>query len=835
MEERLYEETERMLRFYGNHPSFVLFSPSNEPKGRWQESLTKWVEHYREKDPRRLYTPNAGWPLVDRPGPVEGADFLYTHRIGRRSIRGERGWFGRDYLRSVRGMDVPVLVHELGQWCAFPNFDVIDKFTGYMQPGNFQIFKTQMEHAGLLDKADAFAQASGKFQVACYKEEIEANLRTPGLAGFELLDLHDYVGQGTALVGVLDPLWEEKGYVSPEQWRRFCNETVPLAVLRQRLFTADEPFEVEILAAHYGERVLRDTGVQWRIEDAGRRTVAKGQWPVERISQGSAIPLGKLETDVSQLTAPGAYTLIVGLSGTAFENDWDFWIYPAQIPEQAESDIVVTRSFDTAVEELKNSRKVLFIPRQNELPWDSPPIGNRPVFWNRLMGPNWERFLGIVCDAKHPSLAHFPTDFYYDWQWEGVFKPYTRAINMAALPVKLEPIVQVIDDWNRNYKLGAVFECRVGKGKLLVSAADLESRLDDRPAAAQLRRSLLDYMATEAFEPGAVITAEQFLSLRFDNQIMRHLGAEASAGGDDRRTSANNAIDGNPNTYWTTTGRGGSRHPHELMIQFANTVEMTGVVLMNRQDHRQREGDIREYDIQTSSDGQAWKTVKAGQLASTFNPQRIVFDEKISAAYLKLRALSGFGGDTSASLAEIAVIYSGEPLAAESTAEGAAYRKVGSATEEMFETVDILEQSSNPTTAKVHRVTADSESIAYPAEYALDGNPETFWHTEWGDAASEHPHWLMLEFKQPLAMTGLQYLPRQDRPNGRIEKYTVEVSDDGKQWRQVAEGAFESSVNQQTVPFNEPVTASYLRLKALSEKSGQAFASIAELRIIEKD
>ncbi len=75
MERMLYEETDRILAAYGNHPSFILLSPSNEPHGRWQASLPPWVEHYRREDSRRLYTTGTGWSLIDRPGPVTGADY----------------------------------------------------------------------------------------------------------------------------------------------------------------------------------------------------------------------------------------------------------------------------------------------------------------------------------------------------------------------------------------------------------------------------------------------------------------------------------------------------------------------------------------------------------------------------------------------------------------------------------------------------------------------------------------------------------------------------------------------------------------------------------------
>ena len=834
MEKRLYEETDRMLRAYGNHPSFVLFSSANEPKGDWKEPLTQWVEHYRQKDPRRLYTPQTGWPLIDRPGPVEGADFLAAMRIGRRRVRGNMGWFGRDFLRSVHGVNVPVIVHELGQWCAYPDFDVIKKFTGYMQPGNYEIFRDSMNKAGLLDMDKPFSQASGHFQTACYKEEIEANLRTPGLAGFQLLDLHDYVGQGTALVGVLDPFWEEKGYVTAEQWRRFCNKTVPLAILKKRVFVTDDTFDVDVQIAHYGAEPIKNATVYWQIRNPHEKVMTQGQWLLEQIPLGSAIPIGHIQTDLSKLPAPGAYQLVVGLSGTRFENDWNFWLYPGEISRQVPSDVILTRSFDEAVEALKKGQKVLFMPQYNELQWQSPPIGRVPIFWNRLMGPNWERFLGLVCNPKYPALAAFPTEFYYDWQWEQVFRPYTRAINIDALP-QVKPLVQIIDDWNRNYNLAAIFECRIGKGCLMVCAADLESYLVNRPVAAQLRRSLLDYMATDAFAPTVELTSQQFLSLRFDNQIMRKLGAVCQAGPDGGADSAGNAIDGNPNTYWSATqGRGGSKHPYELVVHFPRPVEMAGLLLMNRQNHRGREGDIRGYAIEMSADGQQWQGVIEGELESTFDPQRIEFGKKITARYLKIRALSGFGDDMSASLAEAAVLYAGPTLTSEVPETKPAYRKVASATEEMFEGVDVLEHSSNPVAAKVERVTADSESTENQAAYALDGDPETFWHTQRHGDSFEHPHWLMLEFKDTLVLSGLQYLPRQDHSNGWIKDYVIEVSADGKQWRHVAAGRFKAAKHLQKVEFSEPIQARYLRLTAETEWQRQPFTSIAELMVIEK-
>ena len=169
------------------------------------------------KTPRRLYSAGTGW--ADPSQVNGGAQFATLVRFGGGELRNISGWFGGDYRRALETVHIPVLAHEVGQWCAYPDFDVMKKFTGYLQPGNYDIFKYIAEQEGVLDEDHDFAWASGRFQLECYKEEIEANLRTPGLAGFQLLDLHDYLGQGTALIGVVDAFWEPKSYVTAAEFQ----------------------------------------------------------------------------------------------------------------------------------------------------------------------------------------------------------------------------------------------------------------------------------------------------------------------------------------------------------------------------------------------------------------------------------------------------------------------------------------------------------------------------------------------------------------------------------------------------------------------------------------
>ena len=302
------------------------------------------------------------------------------------------------------------------------------------------------------------------------------------------------------------------------------------------------------------------------------------------------------------------------------------------------------------------------MPRKADLDWTSPPLDTVPIFWNRLMNPAWSRMLGLWINKKHPALAGFPTDSYFDWQWTEIVKN-ARAVNLDKLPTALQPIVQPIDDWNRNYKLGLIFEARVGRGKLLVSSADLENDLDRRIVARQLRESILRYMAGIQFDPKTEISAEEFQQALFPTRIMKRLGATAAATGD-----AANAIDGDPNTFWIAGDqKDASRKDQSLTITFPSAVSFSGIVIMPRQNHREHEGDVRDYLILISDDGTSWRDLKRGLLPSTFDPQRLTFDQSVTAKYLRLTSLSGFGTDKTTAIAELAIIYAGPRLPDDNT------------------------------------------------------------------------------------------------------------------------------------------------------------------------
>lgn len=507
------EETPKLLKAYGNHPSFIMLAPSNEPGGRYTEITPKWAKAWYEKDNRHLYSAGTGW---NRPEQVTGgAQFATLVRYDGGELRNVTGWFGHDFRHALRNVNIPVLSHEIGQWCAYPDFDVIKKFTGYMRPSNYDIFKSIAEQEGVADQNHALAFASGRFQLACYKEEIEASLRTPGLAGHQMLDIRDYLGQGTALIGVLDAFWDPKSYVTGKAFRRFHSETVPLARLGQRTFTTAETLACEVELYHFGEKAISNARPSWKIVTETGRSVAQGEWTPREISPGKNISLGNVKVPLANLPAPAAYRLVVGLEGTSIENDWNFWVYPAQVAATIPPDVLVTAEWPKAAERLAAGGKVIFTPSSVELdPTRSPPLKKVPVFWNIQMTvrppqnrtPRFDAMLGLLCDARHPALAGFPTDVNCDWQWTSLIED-VRSVNLATAPRELKPIVAAIDDWNRNWRLGVIFECNVGTGRLLVCTIPFDAA-NASPGARQLRRSLLDYAASMKFKPVVTLAPE---------------------------------------------------------------------------------------------------------------------------------------------------------------------------------------------------------------------------------------------------------------------------------------------------------------------------------------
>ncbi len=507
-------EGRRILKEYGHHPSFVMMALGNE-MGGGRALRARHVAEFRTYDPTRLYaqgTNNEWWSPVF----ADGDAYWTTVRTARKSAdHAVRGSFAhvdnplghiqvgrpsteRDYSFALKGIAAPVIGQETGQFEIFPSYREISKYTGVQKPWNLMAFRQRLEKAGMSDQADAFSAASGALALRGYREEIEAALRTPGLGGFQLLDLQDYPGQGTALVGILDAFMDSKGLVTPEEWRRFCGPVVPLARFKSYTWTSSQHFSARVQLAQYGPKALPALPLVWRLTDARGTELKKGTLTAPGYPQGSLVDVGVLDFALADLPVPARYDLELRVEGAGARNTYPLWIYADKVQTAVPAGVKIATQWDAATKALLEAGStVLLMPDPEGMKgikgFFMTDFWSFKMFGNMSKNKEWKQpgTMGVLVDPAHPALRNFPTETHSDWQWFDLVMG-SRSMILNGTPKGFRPIVQVIDNLDRNHKLGALFEARVGKGRLLVCSLGL-SQKQESPVARQMLASLLRY------------------------------------------------------------------------------------------------------------------------------------------------------------------------------------------------------------------------------------------------------------------------------------------------------------------------------------------------------
>ncbi len=502
----LKEEAQKMITNYGNHPSFCFWSMGNELEGDF-DWLTNLVTELKKQDNRRYYaTTTFTFKKGHGRSPEPADDYFVTQYTKKGWVRGqgvfnaEQPNFNMDYSKSVEGLTIPLITHEIGQYSVFPNLKEIDKYTGVLDPLNFKAIQYDMEKKNLVSLADSFKLASGKFAVNLYKEEIERAIKTNGISGFQLLDLHDFPGQGTALVGLLDAFWDSKGLITPKDFREFSSPVVPLLRFQKSSYLNTEKFKATIQISNFGNEKFNSEAL-WEIKTKSGLIVFSGSTNQKMIDFGVST-LGELELDLSKITAPEALNISVKIPQTVYQNHWTIWVYPAkQLP--LENKVLFTTSKDAAMKALAMGKTVLLNPDTASLKGVDGIFTS--VFWSPVHFPNQPGTMGILCNPSSAALSAFPTEFYSNWQWWDLIKK-SKTMVIDSLPLKINPIVRVVDNFFKNRKMASVIEAKFGKGKLIICSMDITNNLDERVAAKQLKYSLLKYAGSDSFNPSAILT-----------------------------------------------------------------------------------------------------------------------------------------------------------------------------------------------------------------------------------------------------------------------------------------------------------------------------------------
>ena len=605
----LHQEGENILREYGHHPSFRMMALGNELWGSI-DKMKEFVDDFREIAPDKYYTFGSNYYLGYQ-GVKEGMDYFTTCRIGGEGwgkynthTRGSfsfadaydggiinhfrqnttmnfaeacdkwaspQPWQRQDVEQTSykRAAGIPIISHETGQFQTYPDFREIKKYTGVLYPYNFEIFRRRLAAAGMLSQADDFHKASGLWSVKLYKADIEMDLRTKNMAGFQLLDIQDYRGQGSAFVGILDAFMESKGITTANEWHQWCSSVVPLLVTDRFCYDENEMMNAKVQIANYGGESLKGKKLVWKLdyaldENFGDDAAPNAGANIDRFNQPSPLAQGEIPitTDEEGLIDIGEIhhkmkVMADGFNdgnGTCLDvkipsrkviltldidygrydarrhrNTYDLWIYTTEknLDIYKEGVVITSDLTDEVAKKLEKGAKVLWMPTTsknfvafadtisqagNATPYT---VGGlfQTDYWNyRMFKTICENnkktvspgTLGILTNPKHPIFCDFPTEMHTNWQWFPVIKEsHPLVLDNFAKGVK--PIVQVIDNIERNHKLGLVMEWKVGAGKLLVCMSDLE-KASEYPEGRAFYESVLSYMRSPECAPQSEIT-----------------------------------------------------------------------------------------------------------------------------------------------------------------------------------------------------------------------------------------------------------------------------------------------------------------------------------------
>lgn len=561
MQEYLIQEGYRMLDEFGNHPSFVMMSLGNELWGS-KETLNSILKAYKKYDNRHLYVQgcnNFQWaPCVleeddffsgvrfsgdrlyrgsyamcdapqghiqtDEPNTIYNYDEIIRPCVKEKGSAGKVGVKQIQYGTGVKEVlvseteefipRVPVISHEIGQYETFPNFKEIDKYTGVLKARNFEVFKERLEKKGLMNKADMYFKASGKLAAECYKNELETAFRSNELAGFQLLDLQDFSGQGTALVGILDAFMDNKGIISAKEWREFCSDCVLLGEFERYVWNANEEFKFNIKLSNYRREVKNNIIIRAEFL-SDEKSVWNKEIKVKELSLG-VNNLASLSFKLPNCNKPQKYTLKLSSSDLKSCNHYDLWIYPAT-PEIEINDGFIANNLKEVVKGILNNKNILYYPKVEEN-INSIEGTYCTDFWCYPMFKSISEWMkkplpigtmGLLINERNTALKEFPCEFYTTPQWWDIVMNSRLSI---LDDIKINPIVQMIDNFERNHWLGLIYEMKINESKILVCTSPLNTIENSSPAQ-WLQYSLIKYMNSEEFNPEKTLDINLFKSI----------------------------------------------------------------------------------------------------------------------------------------------------------------------------------------------------------------------------------------------------------------------------------------------------------------------------------
>ncbi len=531
----------RILRHGRTHPAVVLYACGNEEciDAPRLKMLRRMAVIARREAPDALFNPQSalrgveyGDPAHLGPGAVarpyphhpgklaqlkKFADVFapycwgmlsYTHSIS----RGDR----RVIDRRLKAYQRPCLAHEIGITGTYLDLDLENRYAGTrIGTALYATACRYLARAGLLSRAARYYRNSCAWARLLYKYNLETARMCQTVSGYDHLGAYDHHWHRYGYpCGVMNEFYEIKPGESAENFRRSNGESALLLDAGpRRNFNAGAAAAWDLHVSWFAPARVKNGLVEWRLADDAGLTRARGTLPFRNLAPGQIRKLGTISLRMPEVSRAEHLTLHARLVAPEQELDnlWDFYVYPQPAGAPAvsldgallkkwrrfcQSEAggrpaairIVPALTDAAMSHLRGGGVIILLGHN---PFAALPTEFHSCSAGRALG----NMATVIYD--HPLTRDFPHAGWCGWQFYSMLEG-GAAVVFDDLPMEFKPIIEVVSSFKLIVKQAALFECRMGAGRLLVCSLNL---LPGDPGSVYLLGRMAAYAAGADFQP----------------------------------------------------------------------------------------------------------------------------------------------------------------------------------------------------------------------------------------------------------------------------------------------------------------------------------------------
>jgi hypothetical protein len=239
------------------------------------------------------------------------------------------------------------------------------------------------------------------------------------------------------------------------------------------------------------------------LEDESGRRLWSAEASALDVENGRLTRLAQFDVKIPESSEVKKYLLKAAFAGGTVkaENEWELYAFPErEVPPAGNVRVVRDMKRDELLKAMADGERVLLLGRG---PFNALESSFRIALAGRPSGN-----LATVIKSGHPALEGLPHEGYCSWQFRRLMEG--GAVVQLEAGVPFDPVIDVASAMKFAIRQAALFEYRVGRGRLLVCSFRFN---DDDPAARWLKANLVKYVSSDRFEPAQELSSAQLAAV----------------------------------------------------------------------------------------------------------------------------------------------------------------------------------------------------------------------------------------------------------------------------------------------------------------------------------